>query len=345
VSIASSKVPFFVRQALIILLITFVLAEVSLRAYNYIQPSPIFFSKSYNRFRPPPFSSDYDDFKLNSKGFKDVEFRVQKSEGDFRILGIGDSFAFGVVPYSYNYLTLLEDGLKLHGRKVELINMGIPGTGPIDYLSLLINEGLELGPDMVLVSFFTGNDFLQQQEKTYSYVVALIKYVIDLNTKVAGPIVHGDGAYDDSAPTFTDEAYLHIEKLRSLIFRKQNRKFQADFEAAFGHVLRMKEICDRRGIKFFVVLIPDELQIDPVLQRRVLDQWNMRSDVFDFELPNHLLRSKFEEYGIDYIDLLDPLLSEAKGKRLYRVNDSHWNIAGNEVASRLILEHLLALVP
>ena len=111
------------RQAAIIAAIIFILTELALRAYNAIDPLPVFYDSSYNRFRGKPFSPDYD-FHLNSHGFKDVEFSTQKAEGTFRILGIGNSFAFGVVPYNYNYLTLLKKSLNQDGKKIEVINMG-----------------------------------------------------------------------------------------------------------------------------------------------------------------------------------------------------------------------------
>ena len=101
--------------------------------------------KSYNRFRGKPFAPDWN-FHLNSRGFNDVEFSTHKAPGTIRILGIGDSFAFGVVPYEYNYLTLVEQYLKQSGHNIELINMGIPSTGPREYLSLLVNEGLYSNP-------------------------------------------------------------------------------------------------------------------------------------------------------------------------------------------------------
>src|SRR4030095_10830935 len=129
------------------------LGEAALRAYDFVAPLPIFYSNSYNRFRGKPFAPDWNSH-LNSKGFKDVEFNTRKAAGTTRILGIGDSFAFGVVPYENNYLTLVEHYLNQSGHRVELINMGIPSTGPSDYLSLLAHEGLPLEPDRVLLSFF-----------------------------------------------------------------------------------------------------------------------------------------------------------------------------------------------
>src|SRR5215211_2237822 len=171
------------RQTFVILLITLVLAEIAFRVYNYFHPSFIFYDRSYNRFRGKANAPDFD-FHLNSKGFKDVEFNAKKDEGTYRIIALGDSFAYGIVPYQHTYLTRLEEEINQSGRKTELINMGIPGTGPKDYLALLVNEGLDLKPDMVLVSFFVGNDFIEEKEDrpfyTYSYVASFIDFLLKI---------------------------------------------------------------------------------------------------------------------------------------------------------------------
>jgi hypothetical protein len=41
--------------------------------------------------------------------------------------------------------------------------MGIPATGSRDYLTLFVDEGIQLHPDMVIVSLFIGNDILEAQ--------------------------------------------------------------------------------------------------------------------------------------------------------------------------------------
>jgi hypothetical protein len=86
------------RDVLIIALITVALGEVSLRIYNSVDPLPIFYSGNPDRFRGKPLTPFWN-FHLNSRGFNDVEFSVRKAAGTIRTLGIGDSFAFGVVPY------------------------------------------------------------------------------------------------------------------------------------------------------------------------------------------------------------------------------------------------------
>ncbi|MFZ2079690.1 MAG: SGNH/GDSL hydrolase family protein [Xanthobacteraceae bacterium] len=338
------KLVLFSGQAFIILCITFALAEVALRIYNSIKPLPIFYSTSYNRFRGKPFSSDYDSFHLNSRGFKDVEHNAQKAAGTFRILGIGDSFAFGVVPYTNNWLTLLKDKLNRNGKHVELINMGIPGTDPADYLSLFIHEGLELKPDMVLLSFFMGNDFDERSRSllSYSYAATAIKFVIDVNTKFEGRIWHGNAKYDDNANSVTDAQYLKLESAVSSIFLKNNKRFERDFTDAWSHVREINQICARLGIRFLVVVIPDELQVNDQLQQRVIDARRLPPESFDFGLPNNMLIAKFRESNIDYIDLRDDFASISKSMRLYKPNDTHWNISGNRTASEIIAKHMMA---
>ena len=273
-----------------------------------------------------------------------MEHSTQKAAGTFRILGIGDSFAFGVVPYTNNWLTLLKDELNRNGKHVELINMGIPGTAPADYLSLFIHEGLELKPDMVLLSFFMGNDFDERSRSflSYSYAATAIKFVIDFNTKFEGRIWHGNGKYHDNANSVTDAEYLKLESAVSRIFLKSNKRFERDFIATWSHVLEINQICARLGIRFLVVVIPDELQVNKQLQQSVIDASRLPPESFDFGLPNEMLIAKFRESGIDFIDFRDDLASISRSMRLYKPNDTHWNIAGNRTASEIIAKHMAA---
>ena len=48
------------RDVLLIVLITVALGEVSLRIYNSVDPLPIFYDESYNRFRGKPFAPDWN---------------------------------------------------------------------------------------------------------------------------------------------------------------------------------------------------------------------------------------------------------------------------------------------
>lgn len=332
------------RSVIIVLIISLILTEFALRAYNYFNPVFIFYDNSYNRFRAKPFSDDWG-FKLNSLGFKDVEFSRQKNQ-NYRILGLGDSFAYGVVPYQNNYLTLIESQFKQQSTHVEVFNMGIPSTGPREYLSVLMHEGLQFHPDMVLLSFFIGNDFTYNSRKwyTYSYVASLFHYIVTLQRQYKGHIIHGGGRYCDDCPNLSEEAYLRLEKDRSFMYLSDDQAFEALLEKAIDYLGQIQDICNKNGIKLVVAIIPDEIQINPSLQMRVRKEMSVQEGFWNNTLPNERLAEKLKGMGVDYLDLYPYFLKESQVRQLYRPRDSHWNIAGNLFAANIIKDHILRYI-
>jgi len=332
-----------IRSAIIILVITVALSEVVLRVYNVFNPLLIFYDNSYNRFRGKPFANDWG-FKLNSLGFKDVEFSHEKGQA-YRILGLGDSFAFGVVPYDNNYLTLLESGLQKKSTNVEVFNMGIPSTGPKEYLSLLVREGLDYHPDMVLVSLFVGNDFLESIKTrkwyTYSYVASFFHYAMALGRKYERHAVHGEGQYCDDCANFNEDAYVKLEMERSFIFVPESPLFLSALDRVLESLVKIHEICKKSGIKLVVLIVPDEVQINPQLQSEVRRQLATEGKGWNATQPNEKLAEKMKAMNIDFLDLYPYFLEEAHQHQLYRPRDTHWNIAGNQFAATTIKNYLL----
>jgi SGNH hydrolase-like domain, acetyltransferase AlgX len=320
--------------------------EITLRISHYLNPTFIFYTNSYNRYRGKPYAQDYN-FKLNSLGFKDKEF-TEKKENTYRIIGIGDSFAFGVVPYEYNYLTLLESHLKSAGYNIEVLNMGIGAMGPKEYLSLFVSEGLKLKPDMLLLSFFVGNDFfdcLNSERKwhSYSYTTSFIYYLITIWYKYEGVVVNSSRDYCDDCPTFDKKTYLEIEGERSFIFIEGNKLFVKSLNSALYYLSSINDICKKEHIKFMVVIIPDELQMDRVLQKEVIDIYypKLNRSEWNITLPNTMLSDRLTKLGIKSIDLYSSF-STKPAERFYRVRDTHWNIAGNQLAAKIIKEHIIS---
>jgi hypothetical protein len=96
--------------------------------------------------------------RINSRGYRGREYPWEKAAG-FRILGLGDSFAFGFgVEEDDTYLARLERALA--ARRVEVINAGLAGMGPDNEARLLAADGPGLRPDLVLVGFYVGNDLV-----------------------------------------------------------------------------------------------------------------------------------------------------------------------------------------
>ena len=108
-------------------------------------------------------SRDYDvTVVTNSAGFHDVEHAIEKPNDVYRIVVLGDSFMEALqVSIGQGYTQTLERMLQqwVKGKRVEVINLGISGTGPSQYYSLLKLKGLRYKPDLVLMTILPDNDF------------------------------------------------------------------------------------------------------------------------------------------------------------------------------------------
>jgi len=346
---------------MMVVAITLGVTEISLRLYNRLTPSHIFYNKSYDRYRGR-HSTYYNGFLLNSKGFHDIEHPMEKPENSFRIVALGDSFAFGVVPYQHNFLTILEDKFKLDHPANEVVNLGIGATGVRTHLSVLANEGLNYNPDMVITTFFMGNDFEVPRKKIYehSYLATLINYAYQYSRYYIQQLRHPEApsspalnskeqsnpapvsTYRDDQPTFPSEVFMGIEVNRSVIFRKDYSKFSALGERAFFYLKKIQDICQKKGIAFKVVIIPDEVQINSSLQNKVIQSHGIGSDGLDFLGPNKWLERRLSQANIQSIDLTENFIEHSKSTRLYKPRDTHWNIAGNKLAADVLYKKLSA---
>lgn len=348
-------------QTALITAITFALTEITFRIYHRLNPSFMFYDTSYNRWRGKPHAEDYT-FHLNSSGFKDLEFSTKKDKNTFRIVSLGDSFSYGVVPYEYNYLTVLEENLNQSHQsdnsskkinKIEVYNMGIIGTGPKDYLSILVNESLAFKPNLIMVGFYLGNDFIDNRitakerkvlKEKDSYVITFMKGLQKIHGNFKGHIhFKKDAQYADEQATFGDGTYLQMLREKSMIFIRNPVDptfFQQAFDDALADLIKIKEVADYQKIPLVVIIIPDEIQVNQRWQQAVVKDYHVEPNTFDFQLPNKRLAEALTKNNIAYLDLTEKFIEVGQNKYLYKPNDTHWNIAGNQLAADTISEYL-----
>lgn len=324
-------------------LATLLLLEGALRVFNAINPTYVFYTDSSARFRGQPGARHFDA-TFNGRGFNDIEHAVERPPGvSYRIVALGDSFAVGSVPQRDNFLTRLESLLSTHGP-VEVINMGVSATNPVEYLSLLAEEGLSFRPDLVLVNLFVGNDLESRQPRWHerSYLATLARALWRLGQSPAIVSLAGsEGAvYEDDAPGMNPDTFMEVQVDRSWIYERDSARVKAAVERAAGFVRRMRELSADVGSDLLVTLIPDETQIDADLRARVAAARDVLPAQFDWEQPNRLLRQAFANDRIDVLDLLPALSAAATRERVYKPADTHWNLAGNRVAAETIARTL-----
>jgi lysophospholipase L1-like esterase len=102
-------------------------------------------------------------FSTNSVGMRDKEYPIEKPQGKKRIVVIGDSFAMGSgVNDQENFPAQLEELLKKRygSDKIEVLNFGVGGYSLINYEAVLRTKALAYSPDLIVIGFCGGNDFL-----------------------------------------------------------------------------------------------------------------------------------------------------------------------------------------
>ena len=112
------------------------------------------------------------------------------------------------------------------------------------------------------------------------------------------------------------------------------------FSHAMSFLTQIRDICDKRGIKFVVVLIPDEIQINSKLFQDVKNEFYSPDTVLDLDYPNQALQALLHEQSINFIDLKTDFKRASLQQPLYKPHDTHWNIAGNRLAADLIYNRI-----
>jgi len=323
--------------------VTLVLLEVSLRAMNAVNPSFIFYADSYGRYRGRP-GAPHHGSTLNSRGFNDREHTIERpAEVMTRIVALGDSFAFGVVPRPANYLTLIEQELSSAGA-VEIINLGVSGTEPRDYRAILVDEGLRFQPDLVLVSVYVGNDLEVRSPRWYerSYVTTLANFVWHLN-RARQTVVVAEGAlaeYHDEEPSMDDRSFTRIQMERAWLYTSADARLEAAVNGMISDIGEIQTLARGAGADCMVVLIPDETQVDSTLQDEVARAWGRTRGSLDFERPSRVVRDSLARAGIPAIDLLPAFRQAGADTQLYKPRDTHWNLAGNRLGAETIIPAL-----
>jgi hypothetical protein len=91
----------------------------------------------------------------NSWGLRDLERQVSPASGVRRVAIIGDSF----VESWFTRKSLSARVADFTSGGTELVNLGVSGTGPIEYYFRMRDVALPIGADAVVLCIFAGNDF------------------------------------------------------------------------------------------------------------------------------------------------------------------------------------------
>jgi lysophospholipase L1-like esterase len=283
-------------------------------------------------------------------GFRNTEPWPQHAS----VVALGDSLTFG---YGVGDDEAWPAVINRAWSDLRVMNLGVIGAGPQQYLRVYETFGQKLQPRLLVVGFFARNDF---------WDAALFDGWLTSDGGCNFLVWRAYGQPEDCGNSWwwktvllANRSYLQnlLQLARSSMrnwFESESKSFQfgdgsrveldvRDFESkTTGAVPGRKEfrivvealqdlhfIGERDGTKMLVVLQPSKEEVYlPRLGETVAD-------------PSFHLREEFRQAGIDYLDLTAVFREHAAGgEKLFFEVDGHPNAAGYALIADAVLAHI-----
>jgi len=309
-----------------------------------------------------------NDFYTNSHGFLSVELPYENKNKAKRVLYLGDSFLV-ITPFKYHFITRIENELRkaMPGERIESINLGISSVGTSVYQKALEVEGARFNPDIIVVSFFVGNDFTDDDLnrdrintvlhpemsglRKFMYSSKLVSFLLNsyiyyssglfINTaqnsssSVLGAYNRSFDMkqYDPFAPLLSSDEYQDIETSRFPILIPNSSAYTS-VPIIQKNLKAMKAMSDTIGSKLLVVIIPDEMQVNERILRDIQSKYPDTS--IDIHYPQKRIVNILKDEQIPFIDLLTTFETDASPSAYYQPRDTHFNSYGFARAAEIM---------
>jgi hypothetical protein len=282
----SKKKRYFIRFLLVVgsLLLSLLLAEgisrIFLDPIDFLKPTQV--PDGILGLRLEPYSGAHDSWGFRNK-------KVPKSA---EIVAIGDSHTYGIsAKASYSWPSILQ---RLSGRTVYNLSLG--GYGPVEYNYLLKTKALTLGPSLVIVGLYLGNDIsnafgsaygndywkslrrtdfkperkimrFKADRQTFSYKLSQWLPGNSVLYRLVSSSVVGDELRNLREIYIGEEVIMFREKAHNITtgftptskLKAMNLKIpevREGLRITLELIDQMSELCRKKGVNFLVVLIP-----------------------------------------------------------------------------------------
>ena len=305
-----------------------------------------------------PFREYFTQIESNLEGFRDINHNLQKPEGVYRIIFLGDSFVQNFqVPLHKTFFKIVENNLA-QDKKVEVITIGLGNTGTAQQLIALKKFGLKYKPDLVVQLLFTGNDIKNNSPR------------LNHNPYIPYYIVNSAGGLQQLSPKPKVERPTDfIKNLRLvellLAFRQKiqetltfenypldyhvyDKTYTEDFENAWKLteriILETKKVSEKNGSKYLLVSLANNEQVNQKLWSQVLKRYrDIYPEKLDLEKPDKLLRNFCQSNQLNCSFML-PYFQTFKNTNSgvlthYRL-DGHWTPTGTNLTAQFLVKEI-----
>ncbi|MEW6775164.1 MAG: hypothetical protein AB1405_02645 [Bdellovibrionota bacterium] len=279
----------------------------------------------------------------NSHGFRDQEIPDVKQPGEIRILVLGDSITWGdYLPASQVYVERSQHHLAnlTPGRTAEVINAGVGAIGLREEINILMEEGLQVHPDIVVNAFYLNDSrpptgFSEEpSQKGPARILSWLRrhsVLADQLYKTMKTWKRDRNLEKTEFRWITEDKRLDWKKDPG-DFQELARLARFDWGAAWDEsswtlvdeeYARLRSLAKQHGFQVVTAALPVRYQVEAE---------------FLEDLPQRTLQKKAAEAGFGFIDFL-PFLREHRGEHLF-FDQCHLTVEGNEIAGKALAEFL-----
>ncbi len=325
--------------------------------------------------------------EYNSAGFRDEEWPIEKPGDEFRVAVLGDSFVEALqVAADARFTDVLARDLAqdpaFAGKRVRVMNFGMSGYGTGQELLVLRDRVAKYRPDLVVLSFLTGNDLSDNSSALRPHKQRpFFTLDADGNLKL-------DDSYldwvksEDRLKTVALYKLADWSRIVQLVYRVrknlQSRAEEARIRARGDDqprevgldvqmyeepktdawreawditehlLLAVDEETKKLGARLLVVTLSNGDQVHPDAAERA--KLTDRLGVDDLFYPDRRVAAFCDAHHIPVLMLAPKFLEYAEADHAYlhgfpnvNLGGGHWNELGHKVAGKMIAEKIVAM--
>ncbi len=275
--------------------------------------------------------------------FDKVDFNYEPLK---KVLVLGDSFTWGAsAEKGKGFIDLVSK--HFISNRIAFYNTAIGGYGQNNQLAILKNGLKKINPDLVILGFYTGNDFTDNLTPVDRYFSTNNGWYSRYNTSIIEGQLYTNKRSEDEILQLiklsecynfglkkTVKTFLYKSRLGSIIFlasRKVrfspnnsnlNSSNDLDYSITRDYLIRIRDLSKEAGVPLRLVVIPDYSNSTPRSFR---------------PSKNYIKLIRLaEELKIDYFDPFPKLnYSDYVG-----AFDDHWNNSGHKKMSEIVITGL-----
>ena len=331
------------------------------RAQYRVQPNAEFV---YLGYLPGEVEDYANPVKLNSLGFHDRDYSVERpTPATYRILVLGDSYvAAWEVPIAETFHKLLEARLAaedpLRRASYQVIAFGQGRTAQETEIEWLRKYGALYHPDMVLLLFFCGNDFMENDATTFAaasrfgtyYINEVAPRKIRLYEKLlVFPRSRLNGLLADAAAEYYAEHLDHFvpgitrDNLEDPEIGIYRNPLPPEWPAAFDRTGKLMNLMRRQveamHARFVLAALSGPQSMGEVAERKL---WAEAKDPsFDYQRPERWIREWAAHASVPFVELGPPLAKIGR-REVFWKHDQHLNPRGHKVVADLLYPAIVA---